>query len=325
VSPTDRQNRTPAADGGVRPPSDAGEPSPSPLPDEARCANLALWDEWARIHEGTEFYDVAGFKAGRSTLWPLETEELGPYVGDGTSLLHLQCHFGLDTLSWARRGAEVVGVDFSGEAIALARRLAAEVGLSDRASFVQSDVYDAGRHLDGRRFDVVFVSWGAIEWLPDLERWARLCAAHLKAGGRFYMAELHPLAYCLDETADPSKARIGYRYFPAPERPVVEPVEGSYADPSADTSGHVSYSWSHSFSEIVGALLGAGLRLEYLHEGPFSVSPFFESMEKDESRWWWLPDGHGGRRTDLPFSYSVMATRPSASAAANHHPVDKEE
>ncbi|RPI30086.1 MAG: class I SAM-dependent methyltransferase [Actinomycetota bacterium] len=150
--------------------------SGSPLPDEARRANLALWNEWARIHEGTAFYDVAGFKAGRSSLWPLETEELGPYVNEGTSLLHLQCHFGLDTLSWARRGAEVVGVDFSGTAIALARRLADEVGLAGRATFIESDVYDAARHLGGRRFDIVFVSWGAIEWLPDLEAWARLCA-----------------------------------------------------------------------------------------------------------------------------------------------------
>lgn len=199
--------------------------------------------------------------------------------------------------------------------MALARRLADEVGLSGRARFIESDVYDAPRHLGGRRFDVVVVSWGAIEWLPDLEGWARICAAHLEAGGRFYMAELHPLAYCLDETAPPGVVRLRYRYLPDPDHPVVDPVEGSYADPTADTTGHVSYSWSHGLAEVVGALLGAGLRIEYLHEAPFSVSPVFETMEKDEQRWWWLPDGRGGRRADLPFSCSIMAVRPPEGAA----------
>ncbi len=297
----------------------------SPLPDEARRANLALWDAWTRVHENSEFYDVAGFKEGRSSLWPLETEELGPYVGPDTSLLHLQCHFGLDTLSWARRGAAVVGVDLSGEAIGLARRLADKVGLSGRATFVEADVYDAPRHLGGRRFDVVFVSWGAIEWLPDLERWARICADHLAPGGRFYMAELHPLAYCLDETA-PEALRLRYRYMPAPDDPVMDPVEGSYADPSADTAGHVAYGWSHSLAEVVGALLGAGLRLEYLREAPFSVSPVFDAMERDDERWWWLPDGRGGRRADLPFSYSVMAVKPADArdAAGALSPAEEE-
>lgn len=208
----------------------------------------------------------------------------------------------------------MVGVDFSSTAIALARRLADEVGLAGHATFIESDVYDAARHLGGRRFDVVFVSWGAIEWLPDLEAWARLCAAHLKPGGRFYMAELHPLAYCLDETA-PETPRLRYRYLPAPDHPVVDPIEGSYADPSADTAGHVSYSWSHGFAEVVDALLRAGLRLEFLREAPFSVSPVFEPMEKDAQRWWWLPDGRGGRRADLPFSYSLMAVMPPDAGA----------
>jgi SAM-dependent methyltransferase len=286
-----------------------------PIPPEARRANLALWDEWARLHEGTAFYDVSGFKAGRSALMPLEAEELGAYVADGTKLLHLQCHFGLDTLSWARRGATVVGVDFSGEAVSRARRLADEVGLSSRASFVHSDVYDAARHLGAERFDVVFVSWGAIEWLPDLRRWAALIADHLAPGGRFYMAEIHPFAYMLEEASEAaSSARdlhFAGRYFPSRE-PQTWEVEGSYADPTAPVGGHTSYSWSHGFSEILGALLGVGLRLEYLHEFPFSVAPFFDWMERDERRWWWLPDGHGGQRTDLPFSYSVMARRERA-------------
>ena len=137
---------------------------------------------------------------------------------EGTTLLHLQCHFGLDTLSWARLGAEVVGLDLSDEAIALARRLAGEVGLSDRAEFICSDLYDADAHLGDRRFDVVFVSWGAIEWLPDLERWAGIVARHLRPGGTFYMAEIHPFGYALDEVPGEHDVQVKYRLQPAPDQ-----------------------------------------------------------------------------------------------------------
>ncbi len=282
-----------------------------PIPPQARAANLALWNRWARVHEKSAFYDVEGFKAGGSSLWPLERDELGQYVHEGASLLHLQCHFGLDTLSWARLGAEVVGLDFSDEAIALARRLAGEAGLSARAEFVCADLYDAGAHLGGRRFDIVFVSWGAIEWLPDLDRWAGIIARHLKPGGVFYMAEIHPFFYALDEVPGKQDVCVRYRLLPAPGEPEVEPVEGSYADRDAETAGLTAYGWAHSFAEILGALTGAGLRVEHLHEFPTSPAPAWDWMLQDEDRWWWLPDGKGGRRKDLPLSYSLRATGPA--------------
>jgi SAM-dependent methyltransferase len=288
----------------------AGAPG-DPLPLEARAANLELWNHWTRIHKTSDFYDVEGFKAGASSLWPLERDELGPFIHESTTLLHLQCHFGLDTLSWARLGARVVGLDFSDEAIALARRLADEVGLSGRAEFVCSDLYDADAHLGDRLFDVVFVSWGAIEWLPDLERWAGVVARHLAPGGTFYMAELHPLATALDEVPGEHAVQVTYRLLPAPDQPDVDQVEGSYADPGADTTGLTAYGWNHSFSEIISALTGAGLRLEHLHELPTSPAPFWDWMVRDDDRWWWLPDGEGGRRKDLPFSYSLRASRPA--------------
>ena len=304
--------------GDLRPPGVHGPgPAPpgagnSPLTAEARAANLRLWNAWTRIHERSAFYDVEGFKAGGTSLLPLELDELGPLVREGTTLLHLQCHFGLDTLSWARRGARVVGVDFSDEAVALARRLAAETGLDERAEFVCADVYDAGAHLGGRAFDVVFVSWGALEWLPDLDAWARVVAAHLRPGGTLYVAEIHPFAYSLDEIPGKHEVQVGYRLLPDPARPDVEPVEGSYADAAADTRGLVSYGWAHSFSEITGSLSGAGLRLEHLREFPMSPAPFWDWMVRDDERWWWLPAADGGRRRDLPFSYSLRATRPEA-------------
>ena len=229
---------------------------------------------------------------------------------EGTTLLHLQCHFGLDTLSWARLGAEVVGLDLSDEAIALARRLADEVGLSGRAEFVCADLYDADAHLGDRLFDVVFVSWGAIEWLPDLERWAGIVARHLRPGGTFYMAEIHPFAYALDEVPGEHDVQVKYRLLPAP-KPGRRPGGGQLRRPRRRHAGLVAYGWPHSLAEIIGALIGAGLRLEHLHEFPTSPAPFWDWMVRDEDRWWWLPDGKGGRRKDLPFSYSLRATRPA--------------
>ena len=289
--------------------TDETDRSADPLPPAARAANLSLWNAWTKVHETSAFYDVAGFKQGASSLWPLEREELGPFVHEGTSLLHLQCHFGLDTLSWARLGADVVGLDFSDEAIGLARRLADEVGLSGRASFVNCDLYAADEHLEGRRFDIVFVSWGAIEWLPDLERWAGIVARHLRPGGVFYMAEIHPLAYRLDEIPGEQALQVAYRYFS--DEPDVDPIQGSYADRDADVGAQTGYSWPHPIGEIVSALVHAGLRIDRLREFPFSPAAFYEWMVQDADRWWWLPDGKGGRRADLPLSYSVLATRPA--------------
>jgi 2-polyprenyl-3-methyl-5-hydroxy-6-metoxy-1,4-benzoquinol methylase len=292
--------------------NDAPPGAASPIPDHIRRANLAHWDEWTHIHEASAFYDVDGFRAGATSLWPLELEELGPDIHEGTRLLHLQCHFGLDTLSWARRGAMVTGVDFSDEAIELARRLADEVGLSERATFVASDIYEADEKLGDALFDVVFVSWGAIEWLPDLDRWAALIARRLRPGGVFYMAEIHPLAYSLDETEDRG-VRLAYRYLPAPDRPDSSEYDGSYADPKAHVENRLCYGWAHGMGEILTALAAAGLRIESLREEPHCVAPFFDWMERDEQRWYWLPDNEGGRRTDLPFSYSVKARRPEGA------------
>src|SRR5665647_2539360 len=132
--------------------------------DDYLKANLASWDEAVGLHVGAQMYDVEGFKKGRCSLSDIELSELGPCVHEGTTLLHLQCHFGLDTLSWARRGAVVTGVDFSGEGIETARALADEVGLSARATFVQSDVLSLIHILQGQ-FDVAFTSCGALIWL----------------------------------------------------------------------------------------------------------------------------------------------------------------
>ena len=188
------------------------------------------------LHVGSEMYDVEGFKKGRSSLSDIEVSELGPLIHEGTTLLHLQCHFGLDTLSWARRGAVVTGVDFSGEGIATARGLADEVGLSARATFVQSDVLALPDVLQGS-FDVVFTSWGALIWIGDLERWAQVVAHFLKPGGTFYIAEFHPYAFLLADDSSSDSLRIGYPYFQY-GRPQRFDEPGDYADPEARTRAH---------------------------------------------------------------------------------------
>src|SRR5918992_1340625 len=160
------------------------------------AANRALWDEWTEIHVGSDFYDVAGFKAGRINPRDYEIDEVGDVLGK--KLLHLQCHFGIDTLSWARLGAIPTGVDYSERAVALARSVAGELGLDAR--FVLSNVYDLPGVLD-ERFEVVYTSRGVIGWLPDLDRWAQVIAHLLEPGGIFYMTEGHPILWTLDDDA----------------------------------------------------------------------------------------------------------------------------
>lgn len=264
------------------------------MADEAMAANRSLWDGWARLHFSSPFYDVEGFRAGKSSLCPVEVEEVGEV--EGKTLLHLQCHFGLDTLSWARRGAVVTGVDFSEEAIALARALSAELGIP--ATFLCANVYDLPQLLP-RQFDVVFTSYGVLGWLPDLDRWAEVVAHHLRPGGTFYMVEFHPVLGMLDEDGE----TLAYPYFPQAE-PLKSEARGSYAVPDAEFTA-TAYEWPHSLGEVVTALLQAGLRLEFLHEFAYSTCgcwPFLQEVEP--GKWVWK-----GRTNQFPHMFSVRATR----------------
>lgn len=273
--------------------------------DDRLAANRDTWERLADVHPGTEFYDVEGFLAGDSTLDPVEPEELGPV--EDRSLLHLQCHFGLDSLSWARRGAEVTGVDFAGTAVEAARELAAEAGLADRARFVESDVYGLPDRLEGM-FDVVYTSFGVLTWLPDLDRWAAVIEEFLEPGGRFYIAEFHPLAFTLDEASTAAEPRFTYPYFPR-EEPVVVEEEGSYADADADVDEGATYEWPHSLGEVVTALCDAGLRVEFLHEYPWSRFAAVDAMEKREHGRYYLP----GLEEELPFVFTLRARAPEAT------------
>ncbi len=272
--------------------------------DDYLKANLASWDEAVALHLASELYDVAGFKAGGTSLSEIELGELGPFVHEGTRLLHLQCHFGLDTLSWARRGAVVTGVDFSGAGIAAARALADEVGLSARAAFAQSDVERLPDRLSGS-FDVVFTSWGALIWLGDLERWADVVAHYLRPGGVLYIAEFHPYAFLVADDARPDSMRVGYPYFMhgVPQR---FDDESDYADPDARTEHTVTFEWLHGFAEIIDPLLRRGLRLDFLHELPFTVPGLpFLFLEKDDAGMLRVK----GHHDDFPLTFTLKMTR----------------
>jgi SAM-dependent methyltransferase len=226
------------------------------------------------LHVASEFYDVERFRAGGSTLRPFELEEVGDVTGK--RLLHLQCHFGLDTLSWARRGASVVGLDFSPPAVEAANRLASETGLDAR--FVEADVYDAVAVLEGERFDVVYTGLGAINWLPDLPRWSRVVAELLVPGGFLYLSEFHPFTWVFAD----ERLEIEYDYFHVPEGVSLDDDEqGSYADLDAETEHNATLEWAHSLADVVNAVLSSGLRLELLSEHDYTLFPRFSHLVED--------------------------------------------
>lgn len=263
-------------------------------------ANRALWDELARINYRSDFYKVDAFKAGLNKLRPYEMEEIGKV--EGKELLHLQCHFGLDTLCWARLGARVTGADFSAAAIEQARALAAEAGLEAR--FVCSDVYELPDQLNGT-FDIVYTSRGVLGWLPDLEGWARVAARFVRPGGFFYITEIHPVAQVFDDDDGVTELRLRYPYFSHAD-PIVSATQGSYADRNATVAQGVEYSWNHGLGEIVTALASAGLGIDFLHEFSFCEWPLSFLLPAADGTYRLRPEQDGR----LPLFFSLKATKP---------------
>ncbi|HET7481825.1 MAG TPA: methyltransferase [Actinomycetota bacterium] len=259
--------------------------------DQRVAANRSLWDRWTAAGHTPAFAKLRAFESGTNTLHPVEIEEVGDV--SGKSLLHLQCHFGIDTMSWARLGARVLGLDFSGEAIALATELADKHGLDAR--FVASDVYDAAETTGPDAFDIVVTTLGVLAWLPDLDRWAQVVRACLKPGGVFYLLEYHPITFTFDDAAGIAEPRLRYPYFPR-EEPIVLPV-----------GGDKQYGWPFSMGSVISAIAGAGLDIEFVHEFPYSESQHVPFLEKRGERQWMLPSDLEG---ELPLMFSVRAVNP---------------
>ncbi|WP_439694023.1 class I SAM-dependent methyltransferase [Curtobacterium sp. SP.BCo] len=271
--------------------------------DHARETNRANWDDRVPIHEGAYEIDALADPEHRSTVVRDDLPVLTPWLPSGSlrglDVCHLQCHIGTDTVSLAREGARVTGVDFSPAALASAAGLSGRLGLD--VTWVETDVLDARAAVVGD-FDVVYTSIGTICWLPDLDRWAAQVAALLRAGGVFFIRDGHPALYALDESADELVTR--YRYFPDGTAQQWDDA-GTYAG-DGTVANTRTFEWPHPLSEIVNALLDAGLRLRRLDEGrtlPWRFSP--RMVDTGDGSWSW-PDADQDR---LPTTFTIVATK----------------
>jgi len=274
------------------------------VPDpDWRSINRARWDEKVPLHVGPRGYDLVDLRAGRGVLNAIEEAELGSVAGQ--RILHLQCHFGCDTLILAQRGATAVGLDFSVPAIDAARALAAELGLADRARLVRADLYDACEAIsEPASFDRAFVTWGAITWLPDIFRWAEIVVCFLKSGGTFYLAEAHPAALVVGDSAAQSDGRPGFfaPYFSRDA--VVLQEEHDYIDESVTVWNATTHTGIHPLGDVVTGLINAGFRLDWLHEHDAITWRMFEQLVDDGKGQWRWPD-----KPWLPLAFSLQATR----------------
>ncbi len=255
--------------------------------------NRHLWNERTPIHILSDFYDMDGFLQGNTSLKSIELAQVGE-VKEKT-ILHLQCHFGQDSLSWARMGAKVTGLDFSEAAIEYAQKLNTQLGLD--AEFICADVYEAPQLLS-QQYDMVFTSYGVLGWLPDMQKWANVVATCLKTGGELHLIEFHPLVWIFDNDF----THIQYSYFNV--EAIIENEEGTYTDKNAPIKSPCM-TWNHPLSEVVNALISANLRIEGLNEYDFSpYNCFPNTVPTDEGNFYLK-----GMEKKLPMVYAIKAVK----------------
>ncbi len=270
---------------------------------DGRDLNRAWWDERVPLHVASALYGVDSFRAGRTTVEPFEVALMGDVAGQ--RLLHLQCHFGLDTMGWARdHGASAVGLDFSEPAVAAASGLARDLGID--ATFVHADVYDAVAAVSGERFDVVYTGLGALNWLPDLAAWADGVSDLLRPGGRLLLSEFHPFSWVFgDEGGVSDPGPVVEDYFDSAGK-VWDDAGGTYADPAATTVNDRTVEYQHPLGEILGSLLRIGLRLEAFEEYDHTLFPRFAWLEQRD-RTFHQPVG----TPRIPLMFALVARKPS--------------
>jgi len=256
--------------------------------------NQKLWDQWTNINIKSKFYDLPSFLNGKNTLNEIEKDEIG--LVEGLSVLHLQCHFGMDTISQARMGAKVSGVDISEVAITKAKELAKQ--LKFKVDFILSDVYDLKKWIR-KKYDLAFASYGVISWLPDLNTWADIISWCLKPGGTFYLVDFHPILWMLDDQL----THIQYPYDSAGSPLKFENVP-SYAEPDIPLSNQ-EFNWHHGIGKVVNSLIQSRLQIEFLNEHFFSPYPVFSDMEEIEEGKWI----HVHKKQKIPYLFSVKAKK----------------
>lgn len=257
--------------------------------------NKRRWNELVNIHAASEEYDLNGFLAGENSLHNIELEKLGDV--SGKSLLHLQCHFGLDTISWARLGAKTTGVDFSETAIELARKIAKKTGAD--AEFVCSNIYDLPKVHEGK-YDIVFTSYGVLCWLNDMDEWAKVINHYLIPGGVFLLVESHPFMWVFDDASE--ELRVKYSYWHR-DKPLSWEEDGSYADENAKLTNKKSYEWQHTVSDVLNALIKAGLTIDEVGEYPELVWASTPASKRVDGEWFRIPGD------PLPQCWSVYASK----------------
>ena len=254
--------------------------------------NRQSWNNRTDTHIQSEFYDQAGFLKGKNSLNDIELNLLGNIKGK--SILHIQCHFGQDTISLGRLGADVTGVDLSDKAIDRAKQIAKDT--NSNAKFICCDVYDLPNHLN-EKFDVVFTSYGTIGWLPDLDKWAKIISRFLKPNGQFVFVEFHPVVWMFDDNFD----KISYRYFNSGA--IIETENGTYADKKADiTQSYVM--WNHGLGEVINSLISNGLEINALDEFDYSPYNCFQNTLEFEPNKFRIEH----LNNKIPMVYSVIAT-----------------
>jgi ubiquinone/menaquinone biosynthesis C-methylase UbiE len=255
--------------------------------------NRKWWNEVTSIHARSKYYDLTQFKRGKSSLEQIELKEVGKV--SGKSLLHLMCHFGMDTLSFAREGANVTGVDISDQSIRLAKRLSREISVP--ATFIRSDIYDLPNILN-KKFDIIYTSYGVLCWLSSIKKWAKLIDHFLVEGGMFYIVELHPFTNILS-----FDFKMTYKYFQ--KGPFVDDSPGTYADWNAPIKGD-TYLWNYTLSDVINALIGVGLKIQFVHEFPYTLYDQFPGlMEKNDKGQYVLKD----KTVEIPLLFSLKAIK----------------
>jgi SAM-dependent methyltransferase len=270
-----------------------------------RGVNRQMWDERAPAHASSPGYSVERFAADPSFLSQVVQFDR-PRLGDLTGLrgVHLQCHIGTDTVSLARLGAQMTGLDFSPVALTEARRIVGLAGVD--VDFVEADTYDAPAVLGEREFDLVFTGIGALCWLPDIRRWAEVVDRLLRPGGRLFLREGHPMLWAIDDTRTDGSLTLGFPYFEVAE-PIAFTEPGTYVETDVEFVHNTSYSWNHGLGEIVTALLDRGLILTELVEHdsvPWEALPGL--MQRDEQTEEYSLREHGEQ---LPLTYTLQATK----------------
>ncbi len=255
--------------------------------------NKAAWNDKTDHHFNSAFYDVDSFVKGKNSLNKIELDLLDDVTGK--TILHLQCHFGMDSISLSRMGAIVTGVDLSDKAIEKAKELALKTNTN--AEFICCDLYDLGEHLD-KQFDIVFTSYGTIGWLPDMDKWAAIISKYLKQGGTFFFADFHPVLWMFDDDFE----KITYKYEKSD--PIIETISGTYADRSAPIISE-TISWNHSISEVLNSLIKHGLEITVLNEYDYSPYNCFNKTEEFEPGKFRI----NHLQNKIPMVYAIVAVK----------------